>query len=64
MEDLQQTINGFALNIAILVLILLAFSGLVSIILKNISIHREFRRIIMGLVTLLGLYVWYQITFI
>ncbi|MRG86992.1 hypothetical protein [Salinibacillus xinjiangensis] len=63
METLQETLNGLALKLTVLGGIILFLVGITVVILRFIPLFSEIKRYIIGLSTLLGMYIWAQIYF-
>ncbi|MFC2948516.1 hypothetical protein [Virgibacillus sediminis] len=63
MEALQETVNGLAMQLVNLAVLILVFMGITAIILRFIPIFQEIKNFILGLSSLAATYFWFQITF-
>jgi len=61
--ELQNMLNGIAIKLGILGLLMFGFSGVMALILKPLPIFKELKQILISIASLLGFYIWYKIHF-
>lgn len=56
-------LNGMAIKLGILGLLMFIFAGIMAFTLKPLPIFKEVKQLLIGVAALLGFFIWYKIYF-
>lgn len=63
MDALKSTLDGIAMQLISLIVIIAIVMGVTALILRYIPLFKEIKNFLLGLAGLGATYVWFQITF-